>query len=109
MRAIALVILLCMSSEVVGAQTNEQCQPTQRAGDLLACYNRTAPPPHTLGKPATSKASTARDKPASWAPIALEKPVASKTPTDQKDQYVDVLTVENARLDTRLKTICRGC
>jgi hypothetical protein len=109
MRTIALVILLCVSSEVVSAQTNEQCQPTQRAADLLACYNGTAPRPHTLGKPATSKASTARDKPASRAPTALERSVASKTPTDQKDQYVDFLTVENARLDTRLKTICRGC
>ena len=108
MRTIALVILLCVSSEV-SAQTNEQCQPTQRAGDLLACYNRTAPRPHTLGTPATSKASTARDKPASRAPTALERSVASKTPADQKDQYVDFLTVENARLDTRLKTICRGC
>jgi hypothetical protein len=97
MRAIALVILLCMSSEVVSAQTSEQCQPIQRAGDLLACYNRTAPPP-TLGKPATSKAST-----------ALDKPAASKTPTDQKEQYVDVLAVENSKLDARLKTICRGC
>jgi hypothetical protein len=108
MRAIALVILLCMSSEVVSAQTSEQCQPTQRAGELLACYNRTAPPP-TLHKPATSKASTALEKPASKAPIALDKPAASKTPTDQKEQYVDVLAVENSKLDARLKTICRGC
>jgi hypothetical protein len=94
-----------MSSEVVSAQTTEQCQPTQRAGDLLACYNRSAPP-HTLGKPATSKASTAL--PAPKAPIALDKP-AAKTPTDRKEQYVDVLTVENSKLDARLKTICRGC
>jgi hypothetical protein len=109
MRAIAVVILLCMSSEVASAQTTEQCQPTQSAGDLLACYNRTAPPPHALSKPATSKASTARDKPTSKAPIALDKPAASKIPIDQKDQYVDVLEVENSRLDARLKTICRGC
>ena len=97
MRAIALVILLCMSSEVASAQTTEQCQPTQSAGDHLACYNRTAPPPHTLSKRASK------------APITLDKPAASKTPIDQKDQYVDVLEVENSRLDARLKTICRRC
>jgi hypothetical protein len=108
MRA-ALVILLCVSSEVVSAQTTEQCQPKQRAGDLLACYNRTAPP-RALGKPKMSKASTAPDKPAvSEAPIVLDKPAASKTPTDQKAQYVDVLSAKNSKLDAKMKTICRGC
>ena len=97
MRATALVILLCMSSGVVSAQTTEQCRPTQRAGDLLACYNRTAPP-DTLGKPKTSKASTAPNKPA-----------VSKNPTDQRERYVDVLAAENSKLDAKMKTICRGC
>jgi hypothetical protein len=109
MRATALVILLCVSSEAGSAQTTEQCQPTQRAGDLLACYNRTAPP-HTLGKPKKSKASTAPEKPAvSEAPIAVDKPVASKTLADQKARYVDVLAAENSKLDAKMKTICRGC
>ena len=109
MRATVLVILLCMSSEVVSAQTTEQCRPTQRAGDLLACYNRTAPP-HTLGKPKTSKASTAPNKPAiSEAPIAVDKPAVSKNPTDRRERYVDVLAAENSKLDAKMKTICRGC
>jgi hypothetical protein len=111
MRATALVILLCMSSGVVSAQTTEQCRPTQRAGDLLACYNRTAPP-HTLGKPKTSKASTSPrpNKPAvSEAPIAADKSAASKAPTDQRAQYIDVLAVENSKIDAKMKTICRGC
>src|ERR1700736_3507256 len=104
MRATALVILLCMSSGVVSAQTTEQCRPTQRAGDLLACYNRTAPP-HTLGKPKTSKASTAPNKPAiSEAPIAVDKPAVSKNPTDQRERYVDVLAAENSKLDAKMKT-----
>jgi hypothetical protein len=103
------VILLCMSSGVVSAQTTEQCRPTQRAGDLLACYNRTAPP-HTLGKPKTSKASTAPNKPAiSEAPIAVDKPAVSKNPTDRRERYVDVLAAENSKLDAKMKTICRGC
>jgi hypothetical protein len=108
MRATALVILLC-SSGVVSAQTTEQCRPTQRAGDLLACYNRTAPP-HTLGKPETSKASTAPNKPAiSEAPVAVDKPAVSKNPTDRRERYVDVLAAENSKLDAKMKTICRGC
>src|SRR5258708_5676048 len=109
MRATALVILLCMSSGVVSAQTTEQCQPKQRAGDLLACYNRTAPP-HTLSKPKTSKASTAPNKTAvSEAPIAVDKPAVSKNATDQRAQYIDVLEAENSKIDARMKTICRGC
>src|ERR1700737_435122 len=108
MRETALVILLC-SSGVVSAQTTEQCRPTQRAGDLLACYNRTAPP-HTLGKPETSKASTAPNKPAiSEAPVAVDKPAVSKNPTDRRERYVDVLAAENSKLDAKMKTICRGC
>ena len=111
MRATALVILLCMSSGVVSAQTTEQCRPTQRAGDLLACYNKTVPP-HTLSKPKTSKASTSPrpNKPAvSEAPIAVDKPAASKNATDQRAQYIDVLKVENSKIDAKMKTICRGC
>ena len=109
MRVAALVILLCMASGVVRAQTTEQCQPTQRAGELLACYNKTAPP-YALGKPKASKASTATARPAvSGAPIAVDKPAASKTPTDQKEKYVDVLAVENSKLEAKMKTICRGC
>jgi hypothetical protein len=108
MRIIALLCLLGTLSGVAIAQTNEQCQPIQRAGDLLACYNRTAPP-HTLAKPKTSKASTAPDKSAvSEAPIVVDKPAESKNQTDRA-KYVDVLAVENSKLDAKMKTICRGC
>ena len=108
MRIIALLCLLGTLSGVAIAQTNEQCQPLQRAGDLLACYNRTAPP-HTLAKPKTSRASTAPDKSAvSEAPIAADKPAESKDQTDRA-KYVDVLAVENSKLDAKMKTICRGC
>jgi hypothetical protein len=102
-----MIFLLCMSSEVVSAQTTEQCQ-TQRAGDLLDCYNGTTPP-HTPGKPKTSKASTAQKPAVSEAPIAVDTPAASKTSTDQKAEYVDVLAAENSKLDAKMKTICRGC
>ena len=97
-----------MSSELASAQTTEQCKLAHRAGDLLDCYNGTAPP-HAPAKPKTSKASTAPYKPAaSEAPIAVDKPAASKTPTDQKT-YVDRIAAENSKLDAKMKTICRGC
>ena len=105
MRIIALLCLLGTLADVAIAQTAEQCQLMRRAGDLLACYNGTAPP-HTLVKPKTSKA-TALDK-VSEAPIAVDKSAASKNPTDLA-KYVDVLAVENSKLDAKMKTICRGC
>jgi len=109
MRIIALFCLLGTLADVAIAQTAEQCQSMRRAGDLLACYNGTAPP-HTLGRPQpkTTKASTP-DKPAlSEAPIAVDKPAESKNPTDRAT-YVDVLAVESSKLDAKMKTICRGC
>jgi len=108
-RIIALLCLLGTLPDAAIAQTAEQCQSMRGAGDLLACYNGTAP--HTLGRPRpkTTKASTP-DKPAvSEAPIAVDKPVASKTPTDQRAKYIDVLDGENSKLDAKMKTICRGC
>lgn len=109
MRATALIVLLCMSSGAVSAQTTEQCQPMQRAGDLLDCYNGIAAPP-TPGKRKASKASTAPYKPAiSEAPVAVDRPAAFRTPTDQRAKYVDVLDAENSRIDAKMKTICRGC
>ena len=108
MRATAMTFLLCMSFDSAGAQTTEQCQLVQKAGDLLDCYNGAAPPDKPV-KRKTSKASTGPYKPAvSEAQIAIDKP-ASKTPTDQKAQYVDELAVENSKLDAKMKTICRGC
>ncbi len=109
MKATAMIFLLCLSSEAVSAQSIGQCQPIQRAGDLLDCYNGTARP-HTPGKLKTPKASTAPNKPAvSEAPIAIDKPAASKTPTDRSAKYVDVLDAENSKIDAKMKTICRGC
>lgn len=109
MRAIAPLVLLCAISGVARAQTAEQCPPTLRAGDFLGCYNRTASP-DTLSKPPISKALPSPDKPAvSEAPIAVDKRAASKNPTDKKADYVDVLAEENKKLDSKLKTLCRGC
>jgi hypothetical protein len=68
----------------------------RKASDRLACYDRAAPP-KAAGKPAASKVSA-----------VPAKPVASNAPSDQ-GQVVDMLAVENSKLDSKLKTICRGC
>jgi hypothetical protein len=97
MKIFGILTLLCVSSTVASAQTAEQCPSTPRAGDLLGCYNRDAPPP-ALSKRATSRVTTAQDKPA-----------VSKTPTDPRAQADDMLFVENKKLDAKVKSLCRGC
>jgi hypothetical protein len=81
-----------------------QCQSVPKASDRLACYDRMNPPT-AAGKPAP----TATDKSAkSKTPTVPGKPATSDTPADQ-GQVVDMLAVENSKLDAKLKTICRGC
>jgi hypothetical protein len=81
-----------------------QCQSVPKASDRLACYDRMNPQT-AAGK----SALTATDKSAkSKSPTAPGKPAASDTPPDQ-GQVVDMLAVENSKLDAKLKTICRGC
>ena len=95
MRVIALLVLLCTISGAASAQTT-QCQSIPKASDRLACYDRAAPPT-VLGKPAASK-TTEPDKAA-----------APKAPTDRQGNFVDMLAVENSKLDAKIKSICRGC
>ena len=95
MKIIALLALLCTFCEVALAQAPE-CQSIAKAGDRLACYDKAAPP-KAVGKRAASKTSA-----------ALDKPAAPATAADQ-GQVVDMLAVENSKLDAKLKTICRGC
>jgi len=95
MRVVALLILLCTLSEVAIAQTT-QCQSIPKASDRLACYDRAAPST-AVGKPAASK-TTEPDKAA-----------APKAPTDRQGTVVDMLAVENSKLDAKIKSICRGC
>ena len=108
MRAIAPLFLLCTLSGFANAQTSEQCPPTARAGDILNCYNGTAPT-HSLGKSKKSRAATATNQAtAIKRPFAEDKP-ASEAATDGRAPYVDMLAVENKKLDVKLKTLCRGC
>jgi hypothetical protein len=95
MRVIALLCLVSTLSNVAIAQTS-QCQSVPKASDRLACYDKAAPPT-SVGKPAGIKTSATPDKTA-----------AAKPQTDQTT-VVDMLAVENSKLDAKIKTICRGC
>jgi hypothetical protein len=105
MRVIALLALISTVSGVASAQTT-QCQAIPKASDRLACYDRAAPPT-AVGKPAASSPPTVLDKPPASKTNTLDK-AASKAPTDQ-GTIVDMLAVENQKLDAKIKTICRGC
>jgi hypothetical protein len=99
MRAIAQLVLFFVLSGVASAQTAEKCPPTARAGDFLACYNNNkTEPPTTQQRRATSGATP-----------AVNKPTASRNPTERRAQVDDLLDEENKQLDTRVNTLCRGC
>jgi hypothetical protein len=84
MRFITLLAALCAVSQHAIAQTST-CQSILKAADRLACYDKAAPP------------------------AAADKRAAPKGLSDEQGQYVDRLAAENARVDAKLKNICRGC
>lgn len=88
MRLIAVLVAICALSQSAIAQTGE-CKSITDPGQRLACYDRAAPPP----------ASAAAKPPLQAAPT-------SKT---DKAKYVDTIGAEDARMNARLKNICRGC
>jgi hypothetical protein len=85
MKPVALLIALFVLCEPAIAQTTE-CQSVPKASDRLACYDRAASPARRV------------------------KPVAaSPAPAAQPGPVGDLLAEENARLDAKIKNICRGC
>jgi hypothetical protein len=83
MRIIALFISLCALSQAAAAQIPE-CKSIPNSTQRLACYD---------------KASVAK------APAATS---VSK-PANVDGSYVDTISDEDARMNARLKSICRGC
>ena len=86
MKFVALMVALCVLCGPAIAQTS-QCQSIPKASDRLACYDRAAPPAGKSRNAATSAA-------------ALPPPELGSS---------DPLSTENARLDAKIKNICRGC
>ncbi|WMT76058.1 hypothetical protein [Bradyrhizobium sp. Ash2021] len=90
MRLLAAAALIFAFHGPVIAQTT-QCQFVPKASDRLACYDRLTPP-----------------EAAPKTPAVTGKTAATNSPADQA-QLVDILAVENSKLDGKLKSICRGC
>jgi hypothetical protein len=84
MKSIALLIGFCMSCGTAVAQTSE-CQYVTKASDRLACYDKVNPP-------------LSRNK-------ARE---ISQAPSSAPEKG-DALAIEDARLASKIKNICRGC
>ena len=85
MKPVALLIALLALCGPAIAQTAD-CRSVPKASDRLACYDRAASQPRA-------------NKPAA----------ASPAPAAQPGQVTDLLAEENARLDAKIKNICRGC
>ena len=85
MKSVALLVAFCSFCAPALAQTSE-CQSLAKPSNRLACYDKAMPP--------SSKA-----KPAASLPVSSTQP----------GQMVDLLAAENARLDAKINSICRGC
>jgi type VI secretion system VasI family protein len=84
------VLILAFLWAVAGPATAQEtrCRTIESSAERLACYDKAAPP-QSRAKALTSKES---------------KDAGSKPAQGQ-----DILAIENARLDSALKNICRGC
>ena len=90
MRIVALLISLCALSQAAplqaaSAQTSD-CKSIANPTERLACFDKASP----------TEISAAR------APA----PKASKV---DPSKHVDSISAEDARMNARLKSICRGC
>jgi hypothetical protein len=87
MRLFAVLVAICTLSQTASAQTSE-CKSISDAGARLACYDKAASPPRTS------------------AAARPQRNAVSKVDTAK---YLDSISDEDARVDTQLKNICRGC
>lgn len=89
MKLFLLTVSLSVICYGANAQASE-CSMVPKSSDRLACYDRVTPP--SSAKPAV----TSKQK----------KAVSGST---NQEAVVDALAVENAKLNAKLKKICRGC
>jgi hypothetical protein len=85
MRLFVILIAICVLPQTALAQTGE-CKSIADTAARLACYDKATPP---------------AAKPAAKSKVPVSKVDAST--------YVDTISAEDARMNARLKNICRGC
>jgi hypothetical protein len=96
MKLVAVFVAMCALSQTALAQTPD-CKAIADTAARLACYDRA---PAAAAKSAPSAVSADKNaKPAG-------KPPGSKI---DNSKYVDTIGAEDAKMNARLKNICRGC
>jgi len=84
MRLLAVLVAIGALCQAANAQTPD-CKSISKPDARLACYDRATPPVAASATPA--------------APVA----------NADGAKYVDPISAEDARMNARLKSICRGC
>jgi hypothetical protein len=89
---LALVASLSLSTVAFAQQ---ECRSIQDSTARLACYDKAAP--------------LAAVTPGATQQTAKPQAAAPKKSKVEAEKYVDTISAEDARMNTRLRTICRGC
>jgi hypothetical protein len=95
MRLVAVLGAICALTQTASAEIGD-CSAIADAAAKLACYNNEAPP-------AAKKPVPPRMAPRS--PTAA-RPAASTT---ESTKYIDKIGDEDAVVDAKMRSICRGC
>ena len=96
MRAIGLLFLLGTLSNVAIAQTSE-CQSISKASDRQACHDKATP------------AWVRQHEKQPGSRISPPEQAAAASDTPNRTPLAYLLTEENAKLNVKTKSICRGC
>jgi hypothetical protein len=95
MRLVAVLGAICALTQAASAEIGD-CSAIADAAAKLACYNNEAPP-------AAKKPVPPRMAPRS---PATARPAASTT---ESTKYIDKIGDEDAVVDAKMRSICRGC
>ena len=95
MRLVAVLGAICALTQAAAAEIGD-CSAIADAAAKLACYNNEAPP-------AAKKPAPPRMAPRS---PATARPAASTT---ESTKYIDKIGDEDAVVDAKMRSICRGC
>lgn len=94
MRLVAVFGAICALTQAASAEIGD-CSAIADAAAKLACYNNEAPP--AAKKPAPRMAPRSP---------AAARPAAS---TSESTKYIDKIGEEDAVVDAKMRSICRGC
>jgi hypothetical protein len=92
----AAILMLIFCLPTAAAAQSPECRTVANPRDRLACYDRVAPPA-VAGKPTGSEAAPRNVSAPSAAADSSSTPLA------------DLLEMENKRVGSKIKSICRGC